>query len=271
MSRADTAANSGTRGSGEGLLRVAGVLLLLGVWWALASLVLPQMGEVAAKSLPSPWAVAERLVELAASGELLVHALKTLQRIATAFAIVLLTAIPLGVLMGWSETLRFALDPLLELLRPIPPIAWIPLSILWLGVGDAQKVYIICFAAFFPLLVNTMVGVRHVNPSLVAAASTLGASRGQILFRVVLPAASPFVFAGMRIAFGIGWMALVGAEVAAALAGLGYMIMAMRQGFDSAGVVAGMVVIGVLGFCFDVGLRRLHRWLAPWHLEFTQV
>ena len=255
---------------GERLLQIAGVMLLIGAWWGLSSGVLPHFGETAARALPTPVAVGERLVELSASGQLLVHALKTLQRIVLAFGIVLVTAIPLGVIMGWSENIRFLLDPIVELLRPIPPIAWIPLSILWFGIGDAQKVYIICFAAFFPLLINTVVGVRHVNPSLAAAAGTLGATPRQILLRVVLPAATPFIFAGVRIAFGIGWMALVGAEIAAALAGLGYMIMAMRQGFDSAGVVAGMVVIGILGFCFDGGLRRLHRWMAPWHLEFRQ-
>jgi ABC-type nitrate/sulfonate/bicarbonate transport system permease component len=250
-----------------GLAAVGG---LLAVWWIAAALVLPLLGPEGPRLLPSPGLVAARGWELLVEGKIFLHATATLRRVAVAFAIVLATAIPLGILSGTSETVRCLVEPITELLRPIPPIAWIPLSILWFGIDDAQKVYIIGFAAFFPLLINTAVGVRQVNRVLLGAALTLGSSRRQLLWHVVLPAATPYVFAGVRIAFGIGWMALVGAEVAVAVAGLGHLIMASRQGFDSAAVIVGMIVIGILGFSFEVGLRRLHRRVAPWHPEFQE-
>jgi len=172
--------------------------------------------------------------------------------------------IPVGVGIGLSPLFEDIVDPLVEFLRPIPPIAWIPLGILWFGIGDTQNMFIIFLGAFFPVVLNTLSGARAVDRSLVWAALTLGGSRGQIIKEIVLPGALPLILTGCRIGLGVGWMALVAAELVAARSGLGFMIQSARYALATQRVILGMAVIGVLGLLMDRGMLWLERHAVPW-------
>jgi ABC-type nitrate/sulfonate/bicarbonate transport system permease component len=150
-------------------------------------------------------------------------------------------------------------------LRPIPPLAWIPISILWFGIGDAQNAFIIWLCAFFPILLNTTAGVKAIDPLHVRAALCLGATRMPLFRRIILNGALPSIVTGLRIGLGIGWMGLVAAELVAAPSGLGYLISDARSLLATDVVVVGMATIGLLGLLIDIGMRRVARALLPWH------
>ncbi|MEO8080854.1 MAG: ABC transporter permease [Caldimonas sp.] len=215
--------------------------------------------------LPPPTAVFSAALELTRRGVLMTHIVDSLYRVLLAVGTASLIGIPLGLAMGWFPRFRRAVDPLLEFIRPIPPLAWIPLSILWFGIGDTQIVYIIFLAAFFPIVLNSMAGARDVDSYLVRAGLSLGARPGALFGTVVLPAALPNIFTGMRVGLGIGWMALVAGELVAAPSGLGYMINNARTLFRSDYILLGMVLIGVLGLILDFLMRRAARLVMPWH------
>jgi ABC-type nitrate/sulfonate/bicarbonate transport system permease component len=215
--------------------------------------------------LPPPTAVFSAALDLLKRGVLFTHIFDSLMRVLEAVGSATLIGVPLGLAMGWFPRFRRAVDPLLEFVRPIPPLAWIPLSILWFGIGDAQIVYIIFLAAFFPIVLNSMAGARDVDPYLVRAGLSLGARPGELFQTVVLPGALPNVFTGVRIGLGIGWMALVAGELVAAPSGLGYMINNARTIFRSDYILLGMVLIGVLGLLLDYAMRRLALLVMPWH------
>jgi ABC-type nitrate/sulfonate/bicarbonate transport system permease component len=151
-------------------------------------------------------------------------------------------------------------------LRPIPPIAWIPLSLLWLGIGNAQNQFIIFLGIFFPLLLNTIQGVKNIEPNLVRAARCLGASELQLLRKVVLPASLPMILTGMRVGFGVGWMALVAAELVGASTGLGFLINDARSVLRTDIVILGMLTIGCVGLVIDLLIRRIAKAMLPWSL-----
>src|SRR5260370_4256921 len=174
-------------------------------------------------------------------------------------------AVPLGIAMGWWKRVEAQVDPIAEMLRPVPPLAWIPLSILWFGIGDTQNEYIIFLAAFFPVVLNSMAGARDVDTYLVRAGLSLGARRRDLFLTVVLPASLPNIFTGLRVGLGIGWMALVAGELVAAPTGLGYMINNARTLFRSDYILLGMVLIGLLGLLLDFLMRRLALLIMPSH------
>jgi len=215
--------------------------------------------------LPPPTAVFSAALDLIRRGVLMTHIIDSLYRVLLAVGTACVIGIPLGLAMGWFPRFRRAVDPLLEFIRPIPPLAWIPLSILWFGIGDTQIVYIIFLAAFFPIVLNSMAGARDVDIYLVRARQSLGARPGELFTTVVLPAALPNVFTGVRVGLGIGWMALVAGELVAAPSGLGYLINNARTLFRSDYILLGMVLIGVLGLLLDYGMRRLALLIMPWH------
>ena len=173
--------------------------------------------------MPAPTSIAKTAAAMIASGELLYNLLASLRREATAFLFAV-TAIPLGMAMGWWRVVYNQVNPVMEILRPIPPLAWIPLSILWFGLGDEQNEFIIFLGMFFPILVNTIVGVKNIEPNLVRAARSLGAPERKVLWRIVLQGALPQIITGVRIGLGVGWMALVAAELVGANSGLGFLI-----------------------------------------------
>jgi NitT/TauT family transport system permease protein len=234
-------------------------LILIGAWQGLSSL-----GIIPAYKLPSPLEVALGLRDLAVVGMppgrfLYDHLVASLYRVMLGFSVAALTAIPLGILAGMSEKFREVIDPLVEMIRPIPPLAWIPIAIFWFGIGNASAVFIIFLGAFFPILLNTVSGVISVDKVLIEVAYTLNADRKDICTKVLIPGALPGIFTGMRIGMGIGWMTLVAAEFAGVKEGLGlgYMIMTARDIQRPDEIVAGMLVIGLIGLCINLGLRGL--------------
>lgn len=237
------------------------VVVLFALWQFYSAHVL---NETTRTLLPPPTVVVYAAGELLLSGELLHHAWASLHRELMAFLYACI-AIPLGVAMGWSKLIAEQLDTLMEILRPIPPLAWIPLSILWFGIGDLQNEFIIFLAVFFPILVNTITGVKNVEPNLVRAARCLGASEGKVLWRVVLRAALPQIMTGIRVGLGVGWMALVAAELVGANSGLGFLINDARTMLRTDYIVVGMVSIGIIGLLQDIVVRSLIRRATPWH------
>jgi ABC-type nitrate/sulfonate/bicarbonate transport system permease component len=248
------------------LLRWVGLLAGLMLWQGLCS-----AGIVGSAMLASPAQVCAGLWELAVRGmppEFLLHkhVLHSLLLVGSGFLAALFTGVPLGLLLGGSRLARAVLEPVFEFFRPVPPLAWIPLSVLWLGIGFKSAVFIIFLGAFFPILVNTCSGVRNVSAGCIGVAEVLGASRRDIWLKVLLPASLPSILAGVRISMGIAWMTLVAAEFTGVQQGygLGYMIMTARdlQRLDM--IMAGMAVIGFIGIAIEHCLGRIARYLLRW-------
>jgi ABC-type nitrate/sulfonate/bicarbonate transport system permease component len=239
------------------------LVVLLLIWQVLCGWYLPRVDRQYAVLLPPPSEVLKAGWELLISGELLKHLGASLRREMIAFGFALV-AIPLGIAMGWWRSLHDMVDPVVELLRPIPPIAWIPLSILWFGVGDLQNQFIIFLGIFFPILINTIIGVKNIEPNLIRAARCLGASEWCMLRRVVMPAVLPQLMTGIRVGFGVGWMALVAAELVGATSGLGFLINDARSLLRTDVIILGMLVIGMAGFAIDLLIRRISKRMLPW-------
>jgi len=190
--------------------------------------------------------------------------LASLKRVAVALGLAVAIGGALGLALGGSRKFAWSVEPVVNFLRPIPPLAWIPFSILWFGIGDTQNVFIIFLGAVFPIMLNTMEGVRGVDRQLIRAARTLGASRHMILRSVILPASLPQIFVGLRVGTGIAWMALVAGELVAATSGLGYLIMQGRVLFRAEYIVIGMVLIGVIGLILDLIIQAIQSYMMPW-------
>jgi len=218
--------------------------------------------------LPSPTGVVRAFIRLATSGELLTNIGASLLRIFYANCAALLVGVPLGLAMGLYKPVEKLCDGLLSLVRPIPPLAWVPLSILWLGIGALSVTFITFLAAFFAVLVNTIAGAQGVDKQLVRAAQSLGASQRRLMSRVILPSVAPSIFTGFRVAIGVSWMSIVAAELIAAPSGLGYMIMYYREVLRTDAIIVGMLTIGVIGLAMDFGTRWLERRLLPWRTGF---
>ncbi len=241
-------------------------LLLLVLWQVLCwAKVIPPA------KIPSPADILSAVKDLALFGlpsgyHLFYHVLYSIIRVFSGFLLAFAVAVPLGIVLGWSSFLRNMLTPVIETIRPIPPLAWIPLAILWFGIGLKSATFIIFLGCFFPILLSTISGVVSVDRVLVEAARTLGARQRQIFLKVLLPGATPSIFTGLRIGLGIGWMTLVAAEFTGVKSGygLGYMIMTARDIQRPDLVLAGMAVIGFVGFSLDFLLRRGEKKLLGW-------
>jgi ABC-type nitrate/sulfonate/bicarbonate transport system permease component len=249
--------------------RFVGLGIFFGLWQVISTIILPRVDPNLVTLMPPPSSVLAAGWELLLSGELLTHFWASLKREIVAFAYASI-AIPLGVLMGWSRLAQNMLDPVFEMLRPIPPIAWIPLAILWFGISDQQNHFIIFLGIFFPLLLNTVTGVKNVEHNVVRAARCLGASELSVLTKVVFRAALPQIVTGVRVGLGVGWMALVAAELVGAVSGLGWMISDARSMLRTDIILVGMIAIGMAGLLIDQGLRALARRLLPWSLAMTK-
>jgi NitT/TauT family transport system permease protein len=240
----------------------AGIGLFLGTW-TLASL---RLGN--AVLLPTPDAVARGFVELFRDGSLLSDAVASLRRVIVGFAIASISAVPLALLMSLSRPFALLFSPIVAFLRPIPPIAWIPIAILWFGIGNAPSYFITALAAFFPIFLNTYAGGQAVRPEHINAARSLGATSFALFWRVYLPSALPMISTGLRVGLGQSWMAVVTAELIAAHSGLGYMIQANRLMLETGLVLVGMCTIGILGAAMSFGLMMLEtRVLTPWKVR----
>jgi ABC-type nitrate/sulfonate/bicarbonate transport system permease component len=209
--------------------------------------------------LPPPLSVASEFARLFTNGTLIEYSAISVARVTSAWILSALIAIPLGLLMGSSRRFEAIIDPFVELFRPISPLAWIPLAILWLGIGESGKIMVVFVGTFFPLLLNTIAGVKHVDPTLLDAGQVFGCTtRWRLFRRVVLPAALPGIVTGLRIAFGTGWAAIIAAELVAARSGLGYLIANGMDVLRADEVLVGMIAIGILGVLFDLFFRFLH-------------
>ena len=227
------------------------ISILVAVWWA---------AVVFTKSaiFPTPLQVVTGTLELARDGTLWEHIGASLMRVGAGFGLAVLLAIPLGLWMGRVHGAFVTMNPIFQILRPISPIAWIPISILWFGVGNASAIYLIFIASVFPMIVQTTVGVHTIEKRFLRAADNFDVPRGKFFLQVVLPATLPQIITGMRIGLGVAWLVVVSAEMIALRSGLGYMIMDARNAgnrYDL--VVAGMIMIGLIGLALDGTMRLL--------------
>jgi NitT/TauT family transport system permease protein len=209
---------------------------------------------------PTPWQVATGLVDLARQGLLVKHIVASLFRVTCGYLLAAVLAISVGLLMGWWPAAHALLNPMVQGLRPISPIAWIPLAILWFGVGDLSPIFLIFLSSFFPMVVGTAAGVMAIDRKYLRAARNFEFSGLRLFRSVVLPAAFPQIVTGMRIGLGVAWLVVVAAEMIAVNSGLGYLIIDSRNAgnrYDL--VVAGMVTIGAIGFLLDTCMRGLER------------
>ena len=252
---------------GEGstaALSVASVVAIAALWW-----IVTRLNWVPPLFLPSPRAVWSAFVD-AWSGRiqgglpLSEHLLWSAIRVFGAFLLASLTAVPVGILMGVSRVARGLLDPPLEFYRPLPPLAYLPLVVIWFGIDETAKLIVIYLACFAPIAMAARAGVRSATAEQVNAAYSLGASFSQLVRHVVLPAALPEILTGLRIAIGFGWTTLVAAEMVAATAGLGQMVLNASSFLRTDVVVMGIVLIGLIAWTFDLGMRALERRLVPW-------
>jgi NitT/TauT family transport system permease protein len=229
---------------------LAVIAILLTVWW-LAVVI------TGSAIFPTPWQVVTGTLELARDGTLWDDIGASLMRVATGFLLAVIIAVPLGLWMGWVKGAFSTLNPLFQMLRPISPIAWIPIAILWFGVGNSSPIFLIFISSVFPMVVQTTAGVHTIERRYLRAAENFGVSRYTLFRRVIIPAVLPQIIVGMRIGLGVAWLVVVAAEMIALRSGLGYLIIDSRNAgnrYDL--VIGGMVIIGLIGLSLD-GLMRL--------------
>jgi NitT/TauT family transport system permease protein len=229
------------------------IAILLGLWW----LIVTRSGSAI---FPTPWAVVTGTLELIRDGTLLEHISASLLRVGVGFLLATAVAVPLGLWMGRVTMVYVTLNPVFQILRPISPIAWIPIAILWFGVGNASPIFLIFISSVFPLIVQTASGVHSIERRYLQSAENFGVPRSKLYLKVIWPAVLPQVIVGMRISLGVAWLVVVAAEMIALRSGLGYMIIDARNAgnrYDL--VISGMAVIGLIGLLLDALMRRLER------------
>ena len=229
------------------------VMLLIAIWWIV---VVKNDSAI----FPTPWQVVTGAWELAQDGTLGQHIGASLLRVGIGFGLAFLVAVPLGLWIGWVGGAYRTLNPIFQMLRPISPIAWIPIAILWFGVGDLSPIFLIFISSVFPMMVQTTAGVHTIDRRYLRAAANFGVSRWVLFGRVVIPAVLPEIIVGMRIGIGVAWLVVVAAEMIALRSGLGYLIMDSRNAgnrYDL--VIASMIIIGMIGLMLDGSTRLFER------------
>ncbi|ANK75627.1 ABC transporter permease subunit [Ensifer adhaerens] len=254
----------GAPGEGSsGLISFSTTVVIVALWFLVT-----EGGWVKPLFLPSPLAVWDKFMLAMTDGvsnsTLMQHTLASIGRVFGAFLLALLTAVPIGVLMGVNRFVRGLFDPIIEFYRPLPPLAYLPLVIIWLGIGEFPKVFLIYLAIFAPMAIAARAGVRSVSTEQIHAAYAMGATRGQVISQVIMKAALPEIFTGMRIGIGVGWTTLVAAEMVAANRGLGFMVLNAAENLESDTVIMGIFIIGIFAFAFDLLIRYLEKALIPW-------
>lgn len=227
--------------------------VLIAIWW---------IAVIYTKSaiFPTPWQVVTGTLELAKDGTLWEHIASSLARVCTGFFLAIAIAIPVGLWIGRVDAAYTTLNPIFQILRPISPIAWIPLAILWFGVGNASPIFLIFIASVFPMVVQTASAVHTIEKRYLRAAENFGVSRAKLFRQVIIPAVFPEIIVGMRITLGVAWLVVVAAEMIALRSGLGYLIMDSRNAgnrYDL--VIASMIIIGVIGLILDKTTRFLEK------------
>jgi len=244
-------------------------VLLIGVVWQLLA-----ASGYFGKALPSPVDVVSQFIQMIQepiSGvSLLGHVWASMFRVLSAFFIAVFIGIPLGLFMGWNKKVEAIVRPIFEIFRPIPPIAWIPLAILWFGIEETPKIFICFIGAFVPAVMNAYTGIRFTDPLLIDAARMLGGTRQQQFREVAMPAALPAVFAGLQNGLSLSWMCVLAAELVGAQEGVGYLIIVGMNMSNPSMIISGMLIIGAVGAAIAVGLRFAERRILPWKREIAQ-
>ena len=244
------------RSFATGAISVIGVIVL----WS----VLSATGTVNPLLLPGPIAVLRAAIALTVSGVLPIDIGVSLGRVLAGFFVALAVAVPLGVLMGLSRTMNDSVNPLVEIVRPVPPIAIIPIAMLWFGIGETSKVFLIAYGAFFPILLNTISGFKAIDPIHVRAVQSLGARRWDVIRHVIFLSAFPHIIVGARLGMAMGFIVLVAAELIAADSGLGFLIQDARQHFMTDQIFVGIIAIGIVGLLLNQSLLALEKRIIPW-------
>ncbi|WP_020107977.1 ABC transporter permease [Nocardia sp. 348MFTsu5.1] len=249
--------------SGHAVFRSTIVLAVLVAFWEIA----PRIGLVDRTFLPEFSVVVQALVDLAESGQLWEHISASLSRALKGFVIAVLVAVPLGIVIGWYRPVAQYLSPALELFRNTAALALLPVFVLILGIGETSKVALVIYACIFPILLNTISGVRTVDPLLIKSARSLGLPSYRLFQKVILPAALPTIFTGIRLSAAASILVLIAAEMVGARSGLGYLIMASQLNFQIPEMYAGILTIALVGLAFNFVLvlieRRFSRWRTP--------
>jgi taurine transport system permease protein len=248
-------------------LQIGGVTVLaLIVLWYLATTTL---GLIAPGRFPSPQATIDAmnhvLVRGYAGGTLIEHVINSLRLVVLGFLVAVATGVPLGLLMGWNRRAEALINPVFLIIRPIPPLAWIPLAILWLGLGDGAKILVIWFAAFVPSVINSYAGVRTIERPVLEAAAMLGTPRLRFILEVLVPAASPMIFTGLRLSLQASWTTLVAAELVGAFYGLGRVLNVAQQDLYPGMILVGMISVAILGWATTKGLGVLEARALSWN------
>jgi taurine transport system permease protein len=254
----------GVPGQGETMwLSAASIAFFIFVWWLVT-----YMGWVKPLFVPSPGAILTKFADVWQNGftntPFLEHVLVSTLRVFGAFALACAVGIPLGLAMGMSPFMRGIFDPPIEFYRPIPPLAYLPLMIIWFGIGETAKVLLIFLSVFAPVALGARSGVKSAAIEQIHAAYSFGATRWQVLRHVILPSALPEILTAMRIGIGFGWTTLVAAEMVAATEGLGYMVLSASQFLQTSTVMMGIIVIAVIAYAFDLLMRFIERKVVPW-------
>ncbi len=254
----------GVPGQGDATwLSIGSIAFLLFLWWLVTA-----MGWVKPLFVPSPGAILTKFVDVWNNGftntPFLEHVAISTARVFGAFLLACAVGIPLGLAMGMSPVMRGLFDPPIEFYRPIPPLAYLPLMIIWFGIGETSKVLLIFLSVFAPVTLGARAGVRSAAIEQIHAAYSFGASRWQVMRHVILPSALPEILTAMRIGVGFGWTTLVAAEMVAATEGLGYMVLSASQFLQTSTVIMGIIVIAAIAYAFDLLMRFVERKAVPW-------
>ena len=249
----------GDRKSWEIYVSVASFFAILFVWEFLC-----RRGVIEPIFLPSPSQIFARAAKMFDQGTLIEHILASSRRVMVGFLVASFVAIPFGIFLGTSRFFMALCDPIISLLRPLPSMSWIPLSLLWLGITETQKYSIVFMGSFAPSLLYVIEATKNIDPLLIRAAQNLGAQRKDIMLEVVLPGALPQIIAGLKVMLGIAWTCVISAELVAARNGLGFMIMNGKEYFQTDTVLLGMVLISLTVMLIDTVFKRIEKRILPW-------
>ena len=250
------------RFSSTKIISAVSLIAFLAIWEFVT-----QMGWIKPLFLPSPSRVLTTGYNMLIEGNLLIHVMESTRRVLVGFFLAVLVALPLGILLGNSKKLKAVFDPIVSIIRPLPSMAWIPLSLLWLGIGEEQKYTIVFMGSVAPALLYTIDATRNVDPLLIKAARNFGASKLTVMREVILPGAMPSIFSGMKVVLGLSWTTVISAELVAANEGLGFLIMNGQEYFMTDVVLLGMVMISFTVMIIDIFLNWIEKVIMPWREE----
>jgi taurine transport system permease protein len=241
------------------VISLISVFIFIAIWEIVC-----RMGFIEPLFMPAPTKILWRAQKMLAAGTLIEHVLASSRRVMVGFMVSSLVAIPVGIFIGSSKLLKAIFDPFISLLRPLPSMSWIPLSLLWLGITETQKYSIVFMGSFAPSLLYIIEATKNIDPLLIRAARNLGASKVDVMREVILPGALPQIIAGLKVMLGIAWTCIISAELVAAREGLGFMIMNGKEYFQTDTVMLGMVLISLTVMIIDVVFKKFERRLLPW-------